>query len=110
MNPKGQFEKAIALMKKHSPQLQEEGFHTLRPHAAEHLDDLMTAFQSEQDHGLRCWILELIGIAKAPAALPLLAEELRSSDESLRHWAIWGLRQLDTRDARRLLFEAGIKR
>jgi hypothetical protein len=29
------------MMRKHSPQIQEDGFHALLPHAAEHVDELM---------------------------------------------------------------------
>jgi hypothetical protein len=109
VNRQRQFKEAMALMKKQNPQLQEEGFHLLQPVAAEHLEDLIAAFQSEQDHGLRCWMLELIGAARASAALPLLAKELESPHEDLRASAIWGLRQLDTPDARRQLFASGAK-
>ena len=96
------------MMWKHSPQIMEDGFHYLLPHAAEHIDELMAEFQTEKDHGLRCWLLELIGEARSEKAFDLLCEQLQSSDESLREWAIRGLRKLNTREARRALFDAGI--
>jgi len=68
----------------------------------------MAEFQTEKDHGLRCWLLELIGEARSEKAFDLLCEQLQSSDESLREWAIRGLRKLNTREARRALFDAGI--
>jgi len=63
----------MRLMRKHDPQLQEDGFHMLRPHAAEHVDELIAEFRAEKkDHGLRCWLVELIGDARSEAARPLL--------------------------------------
>lgn len=41
----------------------------------------------------------------ATRAFDLLAEELLSDDESLCSWAERGLRLLDTKDARRLLWQ-----
>lgn len=94
-------------MRKRDPQAREDGFHTLRPHAAEHLDALITEFRREGDHGLRCWLLELIGEARSPAAFPLLLEQLHADDDALRWWAVRGLELLDTKDARRALRTAG---
>lgn len=101
------FRQAMWLMRRHNPQTMEDGFHLLRPHAAEHLDELIAEFTHEQDdHGLRCWLLELIGEAHSPQALPLLVEQLHSPDESLRSWAVHGLEKLDTKPARRHLYQA----
>ncbi|HEX5116614.1 MAG TPA: HEAT repeat domain-containing protein [Pseudonocardiaceae bacterium] len=78
-----------------------------RSHAAEHLAELTTEFGRERDdHGLRCWLLELIGEARSPAAVPLLIEQLHGEDEALRTWAVSGLEKLDTKDARRALRQA----
>jgi hypothetical protein len=94
-------------MRSHDPQRREDGFHHLAPHAADHLNELITEFQQEhEDHGLRCWLLELIGEARSPDALPVLGEQLTSDDELLRHWAVAGLELLDTREARTLLWRA----
>jgi hypothetical protein len=100
------FREAMRLMRSHDPQRQEDGFNLLLPHAADHLDELIAEFEHEQDHGLRCWLLELIGDARSPDALPILGGQLYSNDESLRDWAVRGLKQLDTRQARALLFRA----
>jgi HEAT repeat protein len=78
----------------------------LQPHAREYLPELIAEFEHEHDHGLRCWLLELIGDARDERALPLLAEQLNSLDESLRSWAVKGLQQLGTRQARQLLYRA----
>ena len=93
-------------MHRHNPQLREDGFAMLRPHAREYLPELMAEFEREEEHGLRCWLLELIGYARDERALPVLAEQLSSLDESLRDWAVRGLARLDTREARQLLYRA----
>jgi hypothetical protein len=86
---------------------QEDGFQTLVPHAAEHLEELIAEFHQEhEDHGLRCWLLELIGDARSPLALPVLIEQLYGQDGALRSWAIKGLRVLDTKQAREALWRA----
>jgi hypothetical protein len=102
------YEKCLALMRKHDPQLKEDGFHLLLPHAAAHIDALMRDFRDETDHGLRCWLLELIGHAETELALDLLVEQLGSSDHSLRDWAIRGLQQLNSAQSRKALFDAGV--
>jgi hypothetical protein len=62
------FQQAMRLMRRHDPQAREDGFHLLLPHAAEHTDELIAEFSQERhDHGLRCWLLELIGQARSPA-------------------------------------------
>ncbi|NUP08118.1 MAG: HEAT repeat domain-containing protein [Polyangiaceae bacterium] len=95
-------------MRKHDPQLQEDGFHWLVPHVAEYVPELMRDFRAEADHGLRCWLLDLIGRAKDARALPLLEEQLSSPDDALRSWAMLGLQQLNTHDSRKALFDAGL--
>jgi hypothetical protein len=103
------FAKCMAMMRKRDPQTQEEGFHWLRPHAAEFVEELMAEFHAEQkDHGLRCWLLELLGEARDVRALLLFAELLGSGDEQFRSWAVEGLRLLDTPESRRILFEARV--
>jgi hypothetical protein len=101
------FEQAMRLMRRHDPQAKEDGFGLLLPHAAEHVEELVAEFaQEREDHGLRCWLLELIGEARSPVALPLLVQQVHSDDESLRSWAVRGLEQLDTKQAREQLWRA----
>jgi hypothetical protein len=95
------------MMRKHDPQTSEDGFYFLLPHAAEYVDDLMAEFRAERDHGLRCWFLELISAARSATAFDLLREHLESEDEALRYWAIHGLQELNTPEARQLLYDAG---
>ncbi|WP_394613900.1 HEAT repeat domain-containing protein [Lentzea sp. JNUCC 0626] len=98
------FDECMRMMRRRDPQAREDGFWTLRPHAAEHLDELIAAFRTEEDHGLRCWLLELIGDARSPEALPILVEHLDHEDESFASWAATGLQKLDTKEARTALY------
>ena len=93
-------------MRKHDPQLREDGFAMVKPIAADVLPQLISAFYEESDHGLRCWLLQLIGDARSQSALPVLIKELTSDDESIRAWAGRGLEQLDTKEARTILWRA----
>lgn len=102
------FRACIAMMRKRNAQVQEEGFHWLLPHAAEFVDELMQEFQREEASGLRSWLLELIAEARSAKAFDLFRENLASGDKGLRFWAIRGLRRLNTPDARKALFDAGV--
>lgn len=96
----------MSLMRRGDPQKREEGFDQLRVIAAGHVDELLDAFDAERDdHGLRCWLLELIGEARSPKTLPVLASQLGSDDDALRGWAERGLRLLDSKEARTALWE-----
>ena len=100
----------MRMMRSRNPQTQDDGFHLLRPRTAEFVEELIAEFRSEtKDHGLGSWLLELIGEARDPRALPLFQELITSPDESFRHWALDGLRLLDTPESRRILFEAAAR-
>ncbi|MCP2246162.1 HEAT repeat domain-containing protein [Lentzea aerocolonigenes] len=96
------FAEAMRLMRRRDPQLREDGFWALKPHAAEHVDELIEAFHAEQDHGLRAWLFELIAEARDPKALPLLVRHL--ANEELRMYAVHGLKALNTKEARTALY------
>jgi hypothetical protein len=100
------FDQCMRMMKGSDPQMQEDGFHSLLPHAADFVPALIEAFEAEADHGLKCWLLELIGEARSGDAFGLLAAQLRGSDEALRYWAIRGLESLGDERSRRLLWDA----
>lgn len=103
------FSACMKMMRMRNPQMQEDGFHTLLPRASEFVEDITREFLSEKhDHGLRCWLLELIGEAADARALELLVQQLNSDDTALRTWAIYGLRKLNTAEAREALFKAGV--
>ena len=99
------FDRCMELMRKHDPVLQEEGFGLLMPHAQEYVCELITEFGKETDHGLRCWLFELIAEAKAAEAFPLLVEALRSDDDTFWTYAIYGLKKLETSAARQILWQ-----
>jgi hypothetical protein len=99
------FAECMQMMRQRDPQVRENGFHALLGYQ-EHLDALVRELEIEADHGLRCWLLELIGETRCPDAVPVLAEYLTSEDESFRDWAVAGLQAIDTKEARRMLWEA----
>jgi hypothetical protein len=98
----------MRLMRKRDAQLQEDGFHFLLPHAHEYTQQLMDEFSRETDPGLRRWLLELLAETKDPNAFALFLRYLYSDDRSLKTLAIRGLKHLNTKEARRALWEAGI--
>ena len=96
------------LMRKRNAQLQEDGFHFLLPHAQEYVQQLIDEFSHETDSNLREALLELIAEARDPRAFALFLEYLHSDDRGLRVMAVRGLKLLDTKEARRALWEAGV--
>lgn len=93
------------MMRRRDPQTSEDGFHRLRELAVSHVDDLIREFGRETDHGMRCWLLELIGETRSPEAFGLLKSQLWTADEVLSSWAARGLELLGTKEARRLLWQ-----
>jgi hypothetical protein len=100
------FVQALQSMRSQDARLRTHGFDFLREHADAYVDELAGAFADEPDEELRCWLLELIAEARSPGALPVLAGQLESDDESLQFWAVRGLEMLDTREARDALHRA----
>jgi hypothetical protein len=99
------WERALKEMREsRNPSIQEDAFHLLRAQAAELVVELRTAYEAETDHGAKCWLLELLGEARDPSLEDLFESALAGPDESLRHWAEWGLRNLDSKTARRVLW------
>jgi hypothetical protein len=98
-----EFARALRLMRRRDPQLAEDGFQRLRGIAAAHVDRLIDEFRRETDHGVRCWLLQLVGEARSARAFDVLTGQLRSDDESMRSWAAHGLRLLDSEEARAVL-------
>ena len=92
-------------MRRRDPRTAEDGFQRAREVAAEHVDDLILEFGRETDHGVRCWLLELIGETRSPETFGVLKSQLWSPDEALSGWAVRGLELLDTKEARRLLWQ-----
>lgn len=82
----------------------------LQENAVHHAQELISAFRAERDARVRHILLGILCEAKLPEAFPLFVEQLRSDDEHLRHWATEGLRDLNTAEARKALWEAGLRR
>lgn len=93
------------MMRSRDPQTAEDGFQLVREVAGEHVDELIEEFERAGEPGIRRWLLELLGKVRSPHASKVFAAELDSDDESLRFWAQRGLELLDTKDARRLLWQ-----
>ncbi len=105
------FETCMRMMRRHNAAEQEEGFALLAPHAHVYLPELLAEFKAETvDHGLRCWLLELIGMAGDPSTIAFFTQELQSNDASFREWARRGLLAIDVAEARTALYEAGLHR
>ncbi len=100
------FKRCMAMMRNRDPQTFEYGFFWLQPHASEFVHELIAEFAKTNDDGLRCPLLELIGNAKSTEAFGFLSEQIHSDNDRLRYWAIRGLRNLNTKEARTLLWEA----
>jgi hypothetical protein len=94
------------MMRQHDAAIQEDGYHYLLPHAREYIAELTAAFHAETDQGLRGWLFELLSEARSPELLPLFATALRGDDWTLWERALRALKKLDTREARRLIFDA----
>jgi hypothetical protein len=87
------FRDAMRLMRRSDPHTRKEGFRALLPHAGGQVEELITEFLHEHDdHGLRCWLLELIGEARSPLALPALVERLKRPERGIPDVALKGLR------------------
>jgi hypothetical protein len=80
----------------------------LRDNAAAHAAELIAAFQAQKSERVRLLLLMTFCDVKLHEALPLFVEHLRSDEESLRYWSEQGLRVLNTPEARRALWEAGL--
>ena len=84
----------------------EEVFWDLVPHAEEYIYELMKDFRDEKNRGIRVWLIDLIGYARSPDAFELLKEQLYHGDPlCFRLYAIDGLKKLDTKEARTVLWE-----
>jgi hypothetical protein len=80
----------------------------LKDNAATHAAELIAAFQAQKNERVRCLLLMTFCDAKLQEAMPLFVEHLRSEEECLRLWSERGLRALNTPEARKVLWEAGL--
>jgi HEAT repeat protein len=100
------FERALWLIRRHAPEVREDGFALMREIAAEHVAELMAAFESESEYGLRCWLLALLGETRAVETVPMFSALLYDEEERFRELAAVGLQMVGTKEARTALYRA----
>ena len=100
------FKKCMKMMRDDDPWIREDGFHWLLPNASDHVHELIEAFQPEEEIGLRCWLMELIDNAMSEDAFEFLSEQLRSNSPQFQKKAMRGLKHLNTKESRTLLWDA----
>ncbi len=96
------------MMREGNPQVAEAGYGVLAPRAKKLLPQLIAAFEREDGHGIKCWLLQLIGEARSEAAFDFLKREAQSDDGAIRSWAVRGLTRLDTQPARDFLVQVAL--
>jgi hypothetical protein len=84
----------------------EWGLGILRNHAAEHVEEFIEALQAPENESVRWLLLEAVGATHSDAVVPIVATYLQSSDSDLWDWAIRALREIDTKESRRALWDA----
>ena len=77
----------------------------IRIHAEEHLNELTAEIRHDNSH-VGVWLLDELSKARLPDAEAFFIENLQSHDRDRRYWAIIGLKNLDTKSARRGLWHA----
>lgn len=80
----------------------------LGENAGAHAEELIAAVRATNDDRLRGLLLSVLCEARLFEAFPVFVEHLSSVDELVKYWAIWGLRNLGTREARQALWDAGV--
>jgi hypothetical protein len=102
------FQACMRMMRKHDAMTAEDGFQWLLARADQFVDELLAELHNPANEQARLgfWLLELLAEAKSPKLFPLFLEWLYGPDSLLRSGALLGLSQLDTKEARRALWEA----
>jgi hypothetical protein len=95
-----------AELMRHARGMYQEAIHfDVRDHAKEHLDELISIIRNDDSH-LGAELMDALAEAAVPEAEDFLIENLTSADERRRFWAIYGLKKLDTKSARKALWNA----
>ncbi len=79
----------------------------LTAHAGENAVELIAALRSEPEKGVKVLLLAALAEAGLPESVSVLAENLASDQERLQHWAEVGLRKVNTKEARTILWHHG---
>ncbi len=88
------FARCMAMMRKRKVMTAESGYFWLLWRANEFVEPLLAELQTEEDEGVQCYILELLGAAHDLRALPVFIQYMFSPTEWLHIWAEHGLRDL----------------
>lgn len=78
----------------------------LADHAENSLPELIDAFRNEEEV-VAVYVMMAIEMAKPPAAIPFLADVLKEGDVRFTPYAERALKEMDTRESRRVLWESG---
>ena len=79
----------------------------LREHASDVLTELTDAVDEESDQRVRALIIGELAESADHRLVGFFERLLDDPNESVAHWAEVGLRHIDTKDARRALFQRG---
>lgn len=74
-------------------------------HSAETLDELMSAIRADENAEIRLILMGALENAALPESLPLWEEFLQSTNGDEREYAARALQAINTKEARRLLWE-----
>ena len=79
----------------------------LTKNARENVEELISAtrVELERDSNVGRMLLHVVADSKLPEAFGMFVELLKSPDLTLRQYGVEGLKQLDTKEARRLIWE-----
>lgn len=77
----------------------------LREHAPQVLDDLTLAVGQETDERVRTLLVAELAETGDQRLVGFFVRLLSDGNESVRHWAEQGLQRIDTKEARRALFD-----
>lgn len=99
----------------------DEHLHRIQHSRGQDLDEALGALEADLDRlypqyeaavrslpagRLQALLLSLLELRPLEQATDLCVDYLRSTDEAVRHWAVWGLARIDTKRSRTALFEA----
>lgn len=81
----------------------------LEENALEHANELLAAVDQEENSPVRIQLLGVIENAALEIAIPFWSGLLSGSDSIERLYAVRALKRIDTKESRRLLWQAGEK-
>lgn len=108
-HPRPIFKTCMKMMRDRNPQTQEDGYHWLVDYAADFIPELTHELNIETDPGLCSWLMELLAETKDPCTLEIFKHRLEDPNDIIRNCAIRSLQELNTRESRTILWEAGIR-